>query len=568
MIQRPASLVKELLENAIDAGSTQIKLIIKDAGKTLVQIIDNGCGMSETDARMSFERHATSKIKKSADLFAIHTMGFRGEALASIAAVAQVELKTRRQADELGTKIVIEASAVQTQEACQCTAGTSISIKNLFFNVPARRKFLKSNTVEMRHIIDEFQRIAIAHPDIFFSLHHNNTEIFHLPIGNLRQRLVNIWGNTTNKKLVPITEETDILKLYGFIGKPEFAKKTRGEQLFFVNKRFIKSGYLHHAVVAAYEDLLPKDSHPLYAIFIEMDTTKIDINVHPTKQEIKFDDERLVYNYLKVTIRHALGQHSIIPSLDFDQEMSFSQLPSFSKSQERNQQQHISNNNKEGTNAGTGGYAKQDNQLDASNLKNWRKLYDGIELFDEKDNDPDAPDGSITIESNWSTPELDDSQKSFSSTQTMPYQLHSRYIVSPLKSGFVLIDQQAAHQRILYEQYLVLLEKNETVTQKQLFPKNITIPAVDVPILKDILPNINQLGFDIQEFGQDAFVVHGVPADWQGPMDEQMVIEQLIEQYKANLNLDIGIKENIAQSMSKQASICLLYTSPSPRDRG
>ncbi len=565
VIQRPASLVKELLENAIDAGSTQIKLIVKDAGKALVQIIDNGCGMSETDARMSFERHATSKIKKSADLFAIHTMGFRGEALASIAAVAQVELKTRRQADELGTRIVIEASTVQIQEACQCTAGTSISIKNLFFNVPARRKFLKSNTVEMRHIIDEFQRIAIAHSDIFFSLHHNNTEIFHLPIGNLRQRLVNIWGNTTNKKLVPITEETDILKLYGFIGKPEFAKKTRGEQLFFVNKRFIKSGYLHHAVVAAYEDLLPKDNHPLYAIFIEMDTAKIDINVHPTKQEIKFDDERLVYNYLKVTIRHALGQHSIIPSLDFDQEMSFSQLPSFSKSQERNQQQHISSNNKEGTSAG--GYAKQDSQLDASNLKNWRKLYDGIELFDEEGSESDAPDGSITIESNWSTPELDDSQKSFSSPQTKPYQLHSRYIVSPLKSGFVLIDQQAAHQRILYEQYLVLLEKNETVTQKQLFPKNITIPAVDVPILKDILPNINQLGFDIQEFGQDAFVVHGIPADWQGPLDEQTAIEQLIEQYKANLDLDIGIKENIAQSMSKQASIKKGHTLTEPEMR-
>ncbi len=554
VIQRPASLVKELLENAIDAGSTQIKLIVKDAGKALVQIIDNGCGMSETDARMSFERHATSKIKKSADLFAIHTMGFRGEALASIAAVAQVELKTRRQADELGTRIAIEASTVQVQEACQCTAGTSISIKNLFFNVPARRKFLKSNTVEMRHIIDEFQRIAIAHPDIFFSLHHNNTEIFHLPIGNLRQRLVNIWGNTTNKKLVPITEETDILKLYGFIGKPKFAKKTRGEQLFFVNKRFIKSGYLHHAVVAAYEDLLPKDSHPLYAIFIEMDTTKIDINVHPTKQEIKFDDERLVYNYLKVTIRHALGQHSIIPSLDFNQEMSFSQLPSFSNSQEKTQDQESNSSKKDSSASGS---PKQDSQLDASNLKNWRKLYDGIELFDEEENnDHDAPDGSITIESNWSTsPELDDAQKSFSTPQTKPYQLHSRYIVSPLKSGFVLIDQQAAHERILYEKYLVLLNKSDAITQKQLFSKNITVPAADVAILKDMLPNINQLGFDIQEFGQDGFVVHGIPADWQGQMDEQTIIEQLIEQYKANLDLNIGMLENIAQSMSRQASI-------------
>ena len=555
VIQRPASMVKELLENSIDAGGTQIKLIVKDAGKALVQVIDNGCGMSETDARMSFERHATSKIKKSADLFSIHTMGFRGEALASIAAVAQVELKTRRQLEELGTRLVIEGSEVKIQEACQCTAGTSIAIKNLFYNVPARRRFLKSNTVEMRHIIDEFQRIAIANPDIFFSLHHNNAEIFHLPAGNLRQRLVNVWGNTTNKKLVPITEETDILIMHGFIGKPAFAKKTRGEQLFFVNKRFIKSGYLHHAVLSAYEDLLPKDSHPLYAIFIEMDTRKIDINVHPTKQEIKFDDERLVYNYLKVTIRHALGQHSIIPTLDFNQENSFNQVATHANPKAGPQQQ-VSQKGNSGVATPNKGGASQNNNLDASNVKNWRKMYEGLELFDETEKEGEAPSNSITIESNWSTsPELDDSQKSFSKTQTKPYQIHSQYIVSPIKSGFMLIDQQAAHERILYDQYLSLLENREVATQKQLFAKNITIPPTDIPILKEILPKINQLGFDIQEFGQDSFVVHGIPADWQGNIDEQTVIEKLLAQYKSNLDLDMGIQENIAQSMAKQAAI-------------
>ena len=309
VIQRPASVVKELMENSIDAGSTQIKLIIKDAGKTLIQVIDDGCGMSETDARMSFERHATSKIRAAKDLFSIKTMGFRGEAMASIAAIAQVEMKTRKHNEDVGVRLTIEGSEIKSQELCQCNAGTSLAIKNLFYNVPARRNFLKTTTVEMRHIIDEFQRVALANSDIFFSLHHNGIEVFHLPESNLRQRIVNIFGQNSNKKLVPVLEETDALRLEGFVGKPEFAKKTRGEQFFFVNRRFIKSGYLNHALMGAYEDVLPKDTYPLYVIFIEIDPARIDINVHPTKQEIKFDDERLVYNYLKVSVRHALGQY-------------------------------------------------------------------------------------------------------------------------------------------------------------------------------------------------------------------------------------------------------------------
>ena len=320
VIQRPASAVKELLENAIDAGATEIQLVLKEAGKLLIQVVDNGKGMSDTDARMSFERHATSKIKNANDLFALTTMGFRGEALASIAAIAQVELKTRQEGQELGTKIIIEGSKVLSQEPCQCQVGTSISIKNLFFNVPARRNFLKSNSVENRHIIDEFSRVALANSNVFFSLHHNQNELYHLPIGNLRQRIVGVLGNNGNKKLVPMSEETDVVKFSGFVSKPEYAKKTRGEQFFFVNNRFIKSGYLHHAIMNAYEDLLPENSYPLYVIFMELDPKIIDVNVHPTKQEIKFEDEKIIYNYLRVATRHALGQYSITPTLDFDQD--------------------------------------------------------------------------------------------------------------------------------------------------------------------------------------------------------------------------------------------------------
>ena len=401
VVQRPASVVKELLENAIDAGSTNIKLIIKDAGKSLIQVIDDGCGMSETDARMSFSRHATSKIRKAEDLFAIRTMGFRGEALASIAAIAQVELRSRRQADELGTRIVVEGSEVKAQEACQCAAGTSFSVKNLFYNVPARRNFLKSNTVEMRHILDEFQRVAIANPDIFFSLHHNNSELFHLSPGNLRQRIVAVFGNSWNKKLVPVNEETDIIKIQGYVGKPEFAKKTRGEQLFFVNQRFIKSGYLNHAIMGAYEDLLAKDTYPLYVIFLEIDPARIDINVHPTKQEIKFEDERLVYNYLKVAIRHALGQYSITPTLDFDQEINFS---NYTPKQAPKPTVETSSREESRPSTPSGPVSKTDRFSNGSNnLQNWEKLYEGLEQFDEeKEASGENIQQSLTIESRWS----------------------------------------------------------------------------------------------------------------------------------------------------------------------
>lgn len=549
VIQRPASVVKELIENAVDAGSTEIKVIIKDGGKTLIQIIDNGCGMSESDARMSFERHATSKIRKAKDLFAIRTMGFRGEALASIAAIAHVELKTRRQSDDLGTRLIIEGTKVISQEPCQCAAGTNFSIKNLFYNVPARRNFLKSQNVEMRHILEEFQRVALANPDIFFSLHHNGSELFHLTKGNLRQRIVGIYGNSVNKKLVPVAEETDIIKLEGYIGKPEFSKKSRGEQLFFVNHRYIKSPYLNHAIVHAYENLLPKDTYPFYIIFIEIDPAKIDINVHPTKQEIKFEDERLIYNYLKVAVKHALGQYNITPTLDFEQENSFSNYSPVGNKNSGSQKDFTNNK------SGASSYRPStttDEPRHSSNLQNWEKIYKGLDEFDQES----PEEQPVTISSKWSDDTaLDDENGSFSKQQKAPYQIHSTYIVSQIKSGFLLIDQQAAHERILYEQYLEVLKNKKNFSQKELFPKTLNLSTSDAVLLKEILGQINALGFDVQEFGKDAFVIHGVPADLPAQKDALELIESLLNQYKNNLELKLDINENIARSMAYSSAI-------------
>lgn len=563
VVQRPASVVKELMENAIDAGATSIKLIVKEAGKTLIQVIDNGCGMSGTDARMCFERHATSKIREAKDLFSIRTMGFRGEAMASIAAVAQVEMRTRPHNEELGTRIVIEASKLSAHEPCQCTAGTNISVKNLFYNVPARRNFLKANPVEMRHILDEFQRIALANTDVFFSLHNNGEEVFHLPPANLRQRIVGIFGNAFNPKLVPVSEETDVMKISGFIGKPEFARKTRGEQLFFVNHRFIKSGYLHHAVMSAYEELLPKDTYPFYVLFVEMAPDRIDINVHPTKQEIKFDDEKLVYNYLKVVVRHALGRHNITPSLDFEQESSFSKsqnfgLP-FNVAPQEDFEKEMAQPQRDSTGGNTvSGFNRVTPARELSNLKNWQKLFEDTPETEDEDlmTGEAKSEAPITIESEWSSSgEMDDSGSSFSRQQKEPYQVHASYIVSQIKSGFILIDQQAAHERILYERYLETLETKQSWTQQELFPKTLNLPPTDAAVLREILSDINLLGFDIQEFGKDTFIIHGVPAGLSGGQNEVKIIESLIDQFTSNLDLNIGLRENLARSMARSAAI-------------
>lgn len=558
VVQRPASAVKELIENAIDAGADRIKLIVKDAGKTLIQVIDNGCGMSVTDARLCFERHATSKIRKAEDLFAIRTMGFRGEAMASIAAIAQVELKTKRVEDELGTIIHIEGSKVVDQYPEALPSGTSISIKNLFYNIPARRNFLKSNSVEMRHIIDEFQRISLANPNIFFSLHSDNNEIFHLSPGSLKQRIVHLFGNNYNQKLVPVEEETSIINIQGFIGKPEYAKKTRGEQFFFVNKRFIKDHYLNHAIMNAYEEVLPADSFPLYVLFIEIDPAKIDINVHPTKTEIKYEDEKSIYAILRSAVKRSLGRYNIAPSLDFNQETSFSNLisskpldeiqaptisfnPNFNPFEDENEP----SNTLKASRAET--YSKG-LEKKMGMPQNWDTLYEIV----EQENHVQLPLLSIESDPN----EIDEVFHVKNERKKVFFQIHNKYIVSQIHSGFMLIDQQAAHERILFEQYKEHLNNNKGSSQQSLFPSTLELSASDSALMEDLLPELQSLGFQLRPFGKTTYIVDGIPADLGTNVNEAKIVDQVLEDYKNNASeLTLTKRENLARSLAKNAAI-------------
>jgi DNA mismatch repair protein MutL len=544
VIQRPASAVKELMENAVDAGGTFIRLIVKDAGKSLVQVIDNGCGMSGTDARMSFERHATSKIRKAEDLFAIRTMGFRGEALASIAAIAQVELKTKRAEDETGTQINIEASEVISQEACSCSEGTSISVKNLFYNIPARRNFLKSDTVELRHIFEEFQRVALAHPEIGFTLHSNNNEVFNLPAGNFRQRLSAVFGGTFNERLVPVEEDTDIIKITGFICKPEFAKRTRGEQYFFINKRFIKNGYLQHAIQTAFEQMLPAGSFASYFLMMDIDPKTIDINIHPTKTEIKFEDERSIYAILRSAVKKSLGQYNITPTLDFEQEMSFNiplkpangivqptiqvnpDFNPFKLNQDFQRPVHAANEN--------------------ANKANWEKLYSSHSNSSLKPQVDFTSQHTITSTINETISPGEDK---------ISYQLHNKYILAHIKSGFMVIDQQGAHERILYEKYMEAIEKQKGNSQQQLFPQTVEFSASDSGLIRELSSEIRSLGFDLSEMGNNTFAINGLPSETANENGRDLV-EGVLENYKQNLSeIKHDKKENLARSMAKKMSV-------------
>lgn len=544
VIQRPASVVKELVENAIDAGATQVKLIIKDAGKTLIQVIDDGKGMSDTDARMSFERHATSKIKKANDLFHIDTKGFRGEALASIAAIAQVELITKTSEEELGRRLLIEASSVKKQEPCQAATGSSFSIKNLFFNIPARRKFLKSDVVELKHITEEFKRVALAHPEVFFLFYHNGQEIYHLPVSNLRQRIVGIIGKHVNDKLVPVEEDTQVMTLDGFIGKPENAKKTKGDQYIFVNKRFIKSNYLNHAIRSAYDELLHKDYYPMYTIFLNIDPAQIDINVHPTKTEIKFEEERLIYNYVKVAVKHALGQYSIAPSLDFNSDSNFA-----NKNKVSGQLGHISQEYNRGLASGKSEFEK-------SNLKAWENLYDGLHSTSQEEIQSDEVE-TLILQSKISGDDESNELLSRSGHHEgrPPYQIHSTYIVSQIKSGILVIDQQAAHERILYEDNIRMIEGQKALVQKELFPRTVNLDSTKGQLLQNMLEKVNSLGFEVEHFGDNTFLIHGVPSSLAEGDNASALVEQLVDQYADNMELQLGIDENLAQSLATSASI-------------
>ncbi len=547
VVQRPASAVKELLENSIDAGSTKIKLIVKDAGKQLIQVIDNGIGMSATDARMSFERHATSKIRKTEDLFNIKTFGFRGEAMASIAAIAQVEMKTRKGNDELGIILKIEGSEVKLQESTACEIGTSISVKNLFYNVPARRNFLKSNPVELRHIMDEFQRVALAHPEIEFSFYQNDLETYSLRADNLSQRIVDLFGKGYREQLISCKEETDFITIKGFIGKPEHSKKSRGEQFFFVNNRFIKSSYLNHAVMFAYDRLLD-DSFPFYVLFIEIDPKNIDINVHPTKTEIKFDDEKTVYGMVRATVKKALATHNIAPSIDYELDINFNIPPSQRGSNFDEYDKDFSGKNISYT-------PKANNETN----KNWESLYSGLENNEnlEKIKHYEEMTLPTTLGSKINDTETNGglTKDLLYSDNTTTFQLHQKYIVTQIKSGMALIDQQAAHERIQYEKYFNMLQNKFGASQQFLFPQSIELSPNDFNLLMEMEEEIKALGFVYNIFGKNTIVVNGIPADIPNA-NEKNLLESLIEQYKQNQSeLRLEKKENLARALAKRSAI-------------
>lgn len=537
VVQRPASVVKELLENAIDAEATQIQLIIKNAGRTLIQLIDNGKGMSATDARMSFERHATSKIKTTDDLFIIQTKGFRGEALASIAAVSQVEMKTKTDEEDLGHLIRIEGSEIKEQNIVQTSTGTSILVKNLFFNVPARRNFLKSNQIEIRHIIDEFHRVALAHPNLEFSLYHNDNELFKLHKGTLRQRIASIFGRKYNEQLVPVNEETEVVSISGFIVKPEYAKKKRGGQFFFVNDRFIKSSYLHKSVSEAFDHLLPNGYHPGYFIYLKIDPKRIDINIHPTKTEIKFDDEYSIFAILRSTIKHSLGQYNIAPSLDFtvnpDLEVTTSSKhpikePSIKVNPDFN--------------------PFKSSQPTSNEIQKTEQFYKSFQTFNPEKSSSDNESFSQKAYENFSSQNLFQDEM-ISSSRSL--QIHQKYILFQVKSGIMIIDQYRAHQRILFEQYIEQLTQQKALSQQLMFPLSISITEIEKSVAEEIEPTLIQLGFNI-ELSEKNLLVKAVPTTIEQKQVTE-IIENLME--KSSYQSLLNQTENVALGIARATAI-------------
>lgn len=517
VVQRPASVVKELLENSIDAGAEQITLIIKEAGKSLIQVIDTGKGMSITDARMSFERHATSKISSSEDLFKIKTMGFRGEALASIAAVAQVEMKSRLATEELGTQIHIEGSLFKSQEPISTPVGTSISVKNLFFNVPARRNFLKSNPVEMKHILEEFIKVALANPAVSFDVYHNDTEIYRLPKEKLSKRITDLFGKSYKEQLAVCRESTPLVQIDGYIGKPSAAKKSRGEQYFFVNNRFIKSSYLNHAVTSAFEATIEKGAYPFYVLNIHIDPSLIDINIHPTKTEIKFEDEKAVYAILRSAVRQAIGVYNLTPSIDFESDINFSRLS-----------QPLSRS--------TPKIERSIESFEKRPPANWKDLYEGIET-------------KVVVAPSKANA-LVDSENSF----TKAFQLHQKYLMLQVKSGLLLIDQKAAYERIFYERFLKSFSQGQGQSQQLLFQKSVELTGVDFGLVKELWEDLTTLGFSLEEFGKNALLITGVPVVLLEE-DPEMALKELIQEYKLLENdVKISRKEGISKTMAKRAA--------------
>ncbi|MBF9143397.1 DNA mismatch repair endonuclease MutL [Hymenobacter properus] len=619
VVQRPASVVKELLENAVDAGATQVQLIVKEAGKQLVQVVDNGAGMSPTDARMSLERHATSKIRSTEDLFKIRTLGFRGEALASIAAVAQVEIRTKQREHDTGTLLLVEGSQITSQQPTACPDGTSISVKNLFFNVPARRNFLKSNAVEMRHILDEFQHVALANPQIAFSLYQNDLEVFGLPAGKLSQRIVALLGNGYKEQLAACEEVTHAISVRGFVGKPESSKKSRGDQFFFVNNRFIRSAYLNHAVLAAYEGLLARDTHPFYVLFLELDPKTIDINVHPTKTEIKFEDEKTVYAVVRAAVKQSLGIHNIAPSLDFDGDVNFAPIRPLRAGKGTGEAPTTANDHlpaatpaaraasaadtfrpdalaaaaaaatrsPAANNSGFSNFSPEtrrdgyERQLPPRPTEQARRE---LEAFYRELGQPVREDRTVGADNpvvrsfeadapaELAAPPVE--KPDFSLGLTMPdagptapavpareggaasraVQVQQRYVLVPVKSGVLLIDQEAARERILYEQYRQELGQAVGSSQTLLFPRTVTFSPADFAVLRELTEPLHALGFIFTEFGPNTIAVEAIPAGMPA-QNEKELLEGLIEQFRTTAGpLKLDQSERLARALARRVA--------------
>ncbi len=551
VIQRPASAVKELLENAVDAGATEIKLIINDAGKALIQVIDNGKGMNPIDAQNAFARHATSKISSIEDLFQIRTMGFRGEALASIAAVAQVSLKTRQANDELGTSVEIENSEVTETSPIACPAGTNISMKNLFFNVPARRNFLKSNSAELKHIIEEFTRVALAFPEIYFSLTNNGQDVFHWEAGSFKQRAIQVLGNSYQTKLVAVGEKTDYLTISGFVGKPETAKKTRSDQYFFVNRRFIKSAYLHHAIANAFDGLIPKESFPSYILYIDVDPAQVDINVHPTKQEIKFEDDKIIYAFVQAAVKHALAQFSIAPSLDFSLDADIQQLDAIQKPLSEEQK------NSAASSSLYAGFTQKNQahfipRVSESEKTAWKSFFSELPTSADQNDIENGNEDFIVKSSSMGL--YKEKEGVLVNEDATLLQINNTYILAPVGGGMIMVHQQLAHERVLYEKYQKASVQPHA-TQKSLFPVVLELSVPDAILLEDIMEDLAPIGYEIEPFGQNSFIIQGIPADVISG-NEKNAIELLLEQFKHfSGDIKFSKREKLIRCMARQTAI-------------
>jgi len=549
VVQRPASAVKELLENALDAGATEIRLIVKEGGTQLIQITDNGLGMSSTDARMCWERHATSKISKADDLFNLSSFGFRGEALASIAAIAHVELKTKRREDEMGTLIRIEGSKIIEQSHTACLNGTQFAIKKLFYNVPARRNFLKSIPVELRHIIDEFTRVAMPHHDVAFSMYHNDKEVFDLKPGSASKRIAELMGKKHDQDFLPVSETHDLLTVKGYIGKPEVAKKTRGEQFLFANNRFIKDAYIHHAIVNAFDQLISKDQYPTYVLFLEIDPSRIDVNIHPTKTEIKFDDERAIYTLVKSAVTKALGQYVVIPELDFGDPNTFNPVAFL-------QQDNTQDSAKSMPKSPSFDPFKSSSNMRGVQTSQWHKLFENNYLENREESKKPIQD---LLSHEKKTARISDA-----------FQISEGFIVANKDMRLIVVDQRAAHERILYEKHIHNINRRSAPIQQLLFPRTIELSGSDYAMAHDILDEMKELGFDVADFGTNCLIINGVPAETMKGTEKEL-LEGLLEHYKNNAshfaddkrkNLAVSLAQNEAifrtRSMEKEELIQLL----------